>query len=224
MKLKYIIPIAFILLMLPFVYADVPMPPYAINGRASLVGGDCIGNFNIYLKAFNYNNMAYEEIIVPVNNNCEYSFSLGNSPFNIWMSNMKIDLRFCQNDNNCLKTIYIGKDECPSGGGCVVDFELSPTSIVSTPEGPEEAQEQVIKEVKKYICSDGTEVDDSSQCPEDTDEWFYVTLAALSAVFIGAGLRWGKGFIALLKYWFSKDKSRARKMLKTAANKWLWQK
>ncbi len=204
--MKKIIPllVVFLFLFSLTVIADAPIPPYAVDGKASLETGECIAGFNVYLETINYKTLQFEEISTVVNQNCEYQFSLGNPPFVMWMEGMEIHLRFCTADK-CKKTIKIGQGGCEKGGGCTVNFELSPTDKVTktTEDGDEEvsAGDTII-----YVCWDGSKVSDTDDCPEkpkDEEKDIYDYLYILAGVILSAlGLT---GFIkGLVPYWYNR--------------------
>ena len=205
--MKKIFPLLVVFLFIcSFIAMAAPVPPYTLSGKANLDTGDCIAGFNILIKTINYETLEKQEIAVGVNDNCEYSYSLGNAPFKQWMEGMKIDLRFCKADK-CLKSIVIGEGGCEIGGGCNNDFTLTTGDIVYV-EGDKEITAGDV--IKKYVCSNGDEVTDPSYCPlveeEDKNDgdwnvWYTLILSLLGlAAIVFSFYKWGKGFSGLINY------------------------
>lgn len=192
-----------------------PIPPYVIAGQMSLEDGSCVSGFDIKAKAFSFSEFVYKEVEIPVNEECEYSLVLGNAPFDNWNEGMKIDLTFCDTSKNpsCLKSITIGQGGCEAGGGCRVDFRYASTDY--TPAGEPITQyieKEIVKEVVKVKCSDGTLVDNEYECLEtkkQVDDYLYAVYG-LGAAAIGY----------LVSYFVRKGKrSRGKKMIDTYGSK-----
>ena len=153
--------VIFSLLMLLSVSVNAgPTPPYSISGDARLEDGTCVSGFNIKAKAFSPTTGGLLETDVPVNENCEYSFVLGGEgTYNVWYTNMRITLTFCDvsRDASCAKTIIIGQGGCESGGGCIVNYNYKEGAY--TPDG-----KPIIEYINRFICWDGSTVSDSSLC------------------------------------------------------------
>lgn len=204
--------------------ASAGLLPYAVEGTLT-ANGKPLQFIQISLQNLDYSD---DIIYATTDYQGHYLFTLGNKID--WYYNERrgigdeLQLIACNVnlDPTCQKNVFIG-NEIPKAGGGAVNFDLKSNNVVI-----QQGEERVVSDtIYYYICSDGTQVTNPNLCEpigEETDEWFWTTLSLLSAAFATAGLRWGKGFIALLKYWFVKDKARAKKMLKTAAQKWLWQK
>ena len=235
MKNKYLLIPVLLLFLFSVVFAQ-PQPPYIFKVMVTSDGVP-VGNVDVTIRNLDYNSDITETMATENNGGtlfalCEDANSCRISYYYSSRGNYgdRMEVKVCNDPTNvkCITSYEIGKD-CPTSVDCMVKIDLAPGTVVIS-DGEEKTIEEVIKEVQttkyttKYVCSDGTEVDDASQCPEETDEWFWAMIAVLSAALIAAGCRWGKGFIGLLKYWFSKDKLRAKKMLKTALKKWVWQK
>ena len=209
--MKKIFPLLIVLLLFSsLVIAETtPNLPYTLSGDVKLESGECLTGFDIKLNSI-VNPWIGEkkEVLIPVNEFCEYNFVLGNEPFTQWGNGMNLNLIFCNKEINpsCEVTLTIGKN-CPSSGGCPYDFIYKSSDKVIIQDREVIVTEQIKEE--KYICSDGTKVDNPNDCPEGTDEWWKYILIALSAVGITAG------FLALIKYWKKKDPKRAVKMAKT---------
>jgi len=69
---------------------------------------------------------------------------------------IKISLVYCETQSKCTKTIAI------SGGGDKISFDIAKESITAP----------LPKEVKvyKYVCWDGSKIDDSSKCPVQVEK------------------------------------------------------
>ena len=188
-----------------------PIPPYSIAGQLSLDDGSCVTGFNVKAKAFSFSEFVYKEISVPVNENCEYQFALGNAPFDNWNEGMSIELTFCDVSKNsaCYKKLVIGQGSCESGGGCRQDFIYKSTDY--TPAG-----EPIVKYVEKIVekiiikCQDGTIVEDINECLETKEQ--------IENYFVGGGITLvAAGAIWYLIRHYSKKgkKARAKKMADT---------
>ena len=167
--------------------AGTPSLPYTLNGKVSLESGECLTGFDIKLNAIT-NPWTSEviEVLIPVNENCEYNFVLGNSPFSNWGNGMKLNLIFCNEDINehCKKVLTIG-ETCPSDGGCPYDF--------------------VYKSNDKVIIKDREVIVTETIREEEEDGWWNVwytilsSLIGLVAIVLGY-FKWGPGFKGLINY------------------------
>ena len=215
MKSKLLTSMLIIFSLLIFLSENVnapPVPPYVIAGQVSLEDGSCVSGFNIKAKTFSFSEFQYKEIDVAVNEDCEYALVLGNAPFDNWNEGMKVDLTFCDVSKNslCLKSIIIGQGGCEAGGGCRLDFKYKTTDYTPTGEPiVKYIEKEVIKEVQKIVCQDGTVVSDINECletKEQIDNYLYGA-GAIAVVY---------GFWRLIRYYSRKGKkARAKKMADT---------
>lgn len=203
---KIILSIIFLVLMVNLVSAG--LLPYALNGRVKY-SDDVIEGVKVKIEtkpnAFltNYD----KKVEVTTNSEGEFAYNLGNLPFDKFYDGMVIKVQVCNINPECIQIKTIG-NECNSEGGCEFYFDIAAGATVI-----KDGEVVIIEEsVVKYVCSDGTKVDDASQCPEDTEDYFNYIIGAVIAL-------GGIGFAALIRYWWKKDKARAVKMAKTYVSK-----
>ena len=183
--------------------------PYGLNGAVKYKDEPVEGlKIKIETKPNSFISNYDKKVEVSTNEYGEFVYDLGNAPFDVFYSGMVIKVTVCSEINTeCVQTKTIGS-ECPNDGGCEFYFSIASGTTV-TIGGETKIIDNV---VKKYVCSDGTETDDASQCPEDTtDYWNYIIGAVIA---LG-----GIGFVGLLRYWYKKDPKRAVKMAKTYISK-----
>ena len=182
--------------------------PYALNGRVKY-SDDVIDGIKVKIETKpNAVISTYDKKVeVTTNSEGEFAYNLGNQPFDIFYPGMVVKVQVCNVNPECIQIKTIGQ-ECDSEGGCEFYFDISAGATV-VKDGETITVE---KSIVKYVCSDGTQVDDVSLCPEDTEDYFNYIIGAVIAV-------GGIGFAALIRYWWKKDKARAVKMAKTYVSK-----
>ena len=202
----------FVLLLSSFAYAQAL--PYDIKGKINYNDDEVLEGIKVTLRTnvgatnaaqfYQYTKETY------LNEYGEFTFDLGNSPFNgLYFEGYTLEIKVCNIGESCVQKKALG-NECPVHGGCEFYFNLEAGTIVETTDGEKKVEETIITE---YVCSDGTKVDDASQCPEDTEDYINYIIGAV----VGLGLI---GFGALIRYYWNKgQKSRAVKMGKTFLRK-----
>ncbi len=210
-----------------------PIVPYTIAGKVALQDGRCVSGFDIKIKTFSPSSTSIDKILeqqVSIDDNCEYAVVLGNEPYSLWYSGMKIDLTFCDVSKNplCAKTLTIGQNPCGPGGGCRLDYSYGVDDLTN-------GGQPIIQYVNSFICPDGSKVDDASKCPivtpppariicKDGTEVTNVndcleTKEQVKNYGLIYGVVIGGAFASLVAYWIKKKRTRGKKTVDTYIEK-----
>ena len=222
---KIIIPILAILLvgmLAPNVLAS-PAPPYTFSGEYTVNGDPCDGckiEFR-YMESTSDSGWKTTHTLEGWYQFTNKQFSDGD----YYRPGDRVEVKFCNSDtvSECKQIIRF---EGEAGNWINIQIESGSYSIRDLKHKTiviRASESAVIVEKRLYTCSDGTKVDDKSDCKEGTVEWYHIIIGTLILVALAlfeSKYAWGRGFCGLVKYYVKKDQfSRALKMLKNAIEK-----
>src|SRR3990167_1175502 len=144
---KIIIPLFLILALVSSIVWAAPAFPHPIYGHITH-GGNPVKDVEVKVM----NTKTGMQLVTTTNIDGFYMADLANFDQNYREGDpIKVSLVYCENTAGCSKTVFV------SGGGNEVSWDVS-VEVVSTP-----LPETVT--IVKYVCCDGTAVDDASICP-----------------------------------------------------------
>jgi len=86
---------------------------------------------------------------------------------------------YCETIDRCTKTVVV------SGGGNQITFDIASEDVADIPDDA--------TVITKYVCADGTMVEDETDCPEKSNSWIVWVIGIFCALFAAGGWKFYNG-------------------------------